>query len=396
MLKYFSKWFLIFISFMGIFSVTSSINIPNITLGLVVLFSLLKGKIHINYISKILILMLTFSFFKILLDKNMTIPNQFVNDIKALITLIILTIGFANVYKILGKKLFFKYLYYGVFICISYGYAYILMKLFFNIDLDNYIPRYAVEINRGSIADLSRARSTFTEPKEFAFFISLFLSISLLKKRRNRIFLFLSLFLLILSFSLTTYIAIIVSLSISISLKEGLTKKIKYFVIFIISIFIINTYFEDNFYYNKIIDKVKISKSKETGRDESKRFRIAINEIKSMSVNDLFLGKGIGFFREKYGGSIGNFYLEILIENGVLIFILWISLLCLLLKKINSKTKSNNYENLILNFIFFNILITMINFSSRGIILPYYALIFLDYFSGRRNDKDNSHNNRLK
>ena len=254
----------------------------------------------------------------------------------------------------------FKYLSKGVLIVSFITLVEFISKNFLMVEFDNYIPRPQVEqfnaIYNAGFKVFFRSRGTTEESGVLAMYLLMFFPFvyyyyKVIKANKIKLLFSTSIILLSLftTFSAAGFIELLVALGvISIvfivkKIKEGL-KKIPIVTIstsiFLVIIFLVSfAYGKTNFtFLEGIFTKLTFSNDSYSAGSRLERWNYAISLIQSNPL----LGHGAGIATLENGTGSTNFYLEVLIETGVVGFLLLIAVFITIFKrlfKINSNVK---------------------------------------------------------
>ncbi|WP_305845657.1 hypothetical protein [Photobacterium kishitanii] len=179
-----------FLPFTNLFSLGAFSNVSFI-IGCSSLFFLYK-RIRLDYFALALILILILIFVG---DVNSLI---FLSDEKIafvdVVTLRLFVFYFLFLFVIyqqmrLEPQLVFKCYIYAFYAACIYGLIDFMLMNLFNIKLDEYFYRFSVQENSGTISNIIRNRSFFSEPGHFAFYLnsSIFFILAINKSCSNRL-----------------------------------------------------------------------------------------------------------------------------------------------------------------------------------------------------------------
>ncbi|HIF9155045.1 TPA: hypothetical protein ACX6PW_003768 [Photobacterium damselae] len=228
-------------------------------------------------------------------------------------------------YMLVKPELVFKVFLYSFYFTCAYGLIDFILINFFDFRFDNYIYRFSVQENNGTISNIIRNRSLFSEPGHFAFYlnVSMFflLSISKYFDKRNVKFIIVA----YLCSILTTFSAAgIVFFLLSLMLYCLYTKRLLLLIFFMLVSLLFFYVFKDSIYVDLLFSKITLSDHDMSAQDRLNKasyIKDLILDGVFLSANTFIFGFGSGSVKHYLGFSLLNTYAIFFVEHGFFIFV---------------------------------------------------------------------------
>ena len=343
------KWYFLFLGFTSAFSLSSWVPLV-MALSILLLAQLmhkvvLAKKIFINK-SKVLILYSAFlmvvSCSFLFQNYSIGFSNTGLNHTIAYFVVIFMYYGVVSLslvnFKITNEKIF-RFITYGVILVSCFSIVEFLIKNFTGLPFDSWIPRIAGEdynpIYFIGSSMIYRARGVMSESGYLALYLLMFLPLAFyyfnnVQKNKSKLYATSALILTAVSVSFssagiaefliaTSFTLLMVSLSADFHIKINI--KYVFALLFIIPLIILYlTYSDTNFSaLSGIMDKI-------TFVNDSGRF-VRWEFAKDLFLSHPLLGQGPGISSILYGTGSTSFYLETLVETGIIGTTLFLSIM---------------------------------------------------------------------
>lgn len=222
-----------------------------------------------------------------------------------------------------------------------------LLNIFQMLKLDSIAKYDALYFEK-----YQRSRAFMSESGHFAMFVNAFLPVSLYylnKYKRKSIFIIYSIICIsgyVVSFSAGSFVSIAVSFFIiypMYAIEVRSKKKILFFIMFLF-ISLITLYFvKDIPFFQGIKDKLFLVN--DSGRFW--RWQFSYESFRSGSLMQILMGRGLGYLSYNFDTGSTNWFIETVVETGIMGFLTITSILALSIKRIISLKSEFKYFILI-------------------------------------------------
>jgi|SaaInlLV_10m_DNA_2_1039722.scaffolds.fasta_scaffold00428_20 hypothetical protein len=383
-----SKIIILSLPFTNLFAIGTFATISFLGSQLYLFLYILKNKKIIkNYILSIffLLILLGFTSIVVYLLYYGNIHSYFYKAFRAFVFIFLYIVSISLIFKKYGVNHVLKYLYYATWIVLVYGLLDFLLSNFIGIHFDNYLYRYNAEVNHGSVGNIIRLRSTFSEPGYLAFYINTIFPITLIylkfiRKKINYLYFFLG----IIVFILTVSSAGFAIFSINIILLSLLFKKYKILLLATIlfsGIFILsNTILSNTILVKKITKRITLNENVISVNERLNKYIIANEEFENNfnNIGDYLFGKSPGYIISNHNSGLGNFFLNTFIEHGIIGIVI---IIVLFYKVFTTILKSNAKWKLYCFYVLFSIILHLLIVQIFYNLFIYFGLLSIYYLS---------------
>jgi len=260
---------------------------------------------------------------------------EIVNSFRLHLFLLIYACCLGVIINFIAFNTLLKWITIGVIFSAVFGLVDYFLQNYTSTSLDNYVYRFLVQENSGTLAAIFRLRSTFAEPGLYAFFLAILAPWAFIYLRNKPAIFRRALQLIVgaaflLTFSATGY-AILTFLTLLLALRERRMRWLMPAFCVLLAVAAIQVFALSSFAENatRFLAKYDGNSNDTSLIDRSNRIELATDILKQAWNNDeiviIIFGHGPGWVTSNFGTGLVNTYLYLLVEFGVVGFISVIS-----------------------------------------------------------------------